>query len=196
MLIATRRSTISDPMGADAEILDFWFEEAGEAAWFKKDPAFDAELRRRFLHAHRQAAAGAFDDWRGTPLGCVALCLLLDQLPRNLFRDSPQAFATDAPARAVTRQALQQGFDRAAGIDDHHRCFLYLPLEHSEDLDDQTLAVRLFRERTDNADYVDYAERHRAIIARFGRFPHRNAVLGRPSTAEELRFLEEPGSSF
>ncbi|MGP1394004.1 MAG: DUF924 family protein [Inquilinaceae bacterium] len=183
-------------MAADAEILKFWFEEAGEAAWFKKDAAFDDELRRRFLDTYHRAAAGNHDDWQRTPLGCVALCLVLDQLPRNLFRDSPQAFATDASARAVTRRALKDGFDRAPGIDDHHRCFLYLPLEHSEDLDDQTLVVRLFRERTDNANYLDYAERHRVIIARFGRFPHRNAVLGRPSTEEERRFLEQPGSSF
>jgi uncharacterized protein (DUF924 family) len=123
------------------------------------------------------------------------LCILLDQVPRNIFRGTPRAFATDAQARAVARHAVERGFDLAIE-DKDRRLFLYLPLEHSEDLADQERCVSLCRERIGDAEYLRYVVRHRDIVARFGRFPHRNAILGRASTAEEEAFLNEPLSSF
>ena len=127
-------------------------------------------------------------------LGCLALCILLDQVPRNLFRGTPRAFILDPAAREVTRHALQQGFD--SGLKETERMFLYLPLEHSEDLSDQQDCVRLMGALPNGAEYLSYAERHRDVIARFGRFPHRNGILGRDSTEEELEFLKQSGSSF
>jgi uncharacterized protein (DUF924 family) len=138
--------------------------------------------------------SGDFDHWRETAAGCVALCILLDQAPRNLFRGDPRSFASDAAARAVTRHALARGLDR--DLPQEQRAFLYLPLEHSENLADQEACVRLFAGLDENPDGLDYAVRHRDIIARFGRFPHRNAVLGRTSTPEETEFLTQAGSSF
>jgi uncharacterized protein (DUF924 family) len=185
-------------------LLDFWFGAPGSPhhdqwreIWFKADPAFDEDLRARFAAAQRAAAAGAYDDWQSSADGCLALVLLLDQLPRNLYRDTPAAFASDEKARAVARHALAQGFDR--GLPDVRRCFLYLPFEHSEDLADQETSMSLFAALPSNAtndESLAYAKRHYEIIARFGRFPHRNAVLGRKSTPEEEAFLKEPGSSF
>ena len=183
-------------MVAKETVLQFWFEEHGREDWFKKSDEFDEKIRDRFLSGYEQAAAGGLDDWRQSPLGCVALCLVLDQFPRNLFRDDPRSYATDAAALAVTGLALDRGFDRDAALTGVHRLFLYLPLEHSEDLADQRRCVALIRERIGDPDFIDYAERHLRIVERFGRFPHRNAVLGRTSTPEEVAFLEQPGSSF
>ncbi|WP_029007559.1 DUF924 family protein [Azospirillum halopraeferens] len=176
------------------EIVDFWFDDAVKSYWFRRSDSFDRAVRDTLLEHHEAAAAGRLDHWKEDVDGCLALCILLDQVPRNVFRGSPRSFATDAAARAVTRHALAEGFDLECTADE--RMFLYLPLEHSEDMEDQRLAVALFRERVGLAEAVDYAERHLAIIERFGRFPHRNAVLGRPSTPEEEAFLKEPGSSF
>ncbi len=144
-----------------------------------------------------RAAAGRCADWALEAEPCLALILLLDQLPRNLFRGSAKAFATDAQAREAARAALARGFDRS--LPASWRQFIYLPFEHSEDLADQDLSVKLATALARDPAFaraLDYAERHRAIIARFGRFPHRNAALGRVSTAEEEAFLKEPGSSF
>lgn len=177
-----------------AEILDFCFADGATRKWFEKDAAFDRAVRERLGPLHEQAAVGALDHWRESPEGSLALCVLLDQVPRNLFRDDARAFATDAAARAVTRHALERGFDRH--LPQVQRLFLYLPLEHSETLEDQELCVRLVGALDGDPDWLDYAVRHRDIIARFGRFPHRNAALGRATTPEEARFLTEPGSSF
>lgn len=176
------------------DVLDFWFSDHARNRWFERDPSFDVEIRDRFLPAMQAAAEGRLDDWRRTPEGALALIVLLDQFPRNVHRGTAQAFATDAKARAVARHAVDAGFD--ADWDEDHRLFCYLPFEHSEDIEDQKTAVALFRERSRNPRYVDYAERHHDIIERFGRFPHRNAILGRESTAEEAAFLLEPNSSF
>jgi uncharacterized protein (DUF924 family) len=186
------------------DLLDFWFGAPGSPhhdqpreIWFKTDAAFDDELRARFTADQKAAAAGAYDDWRQSPDGCLALILLLDQLPRNLYRGTAAAFASDEKARAVARHALAQGFDRS--LPDVRRWFLYLPFEHSEDLADQETSVSLFAALPANAandDTLAYAKRHHDTIARFGHFPHRNAILGRASTAEEEAFLREPGSSF
>ena len=177
-------------------VLRFWFEEHGGDDWFQGGEVFDDKIRDRFLEVYEGGAAGGLDAWQGTALGCVALCLVLDQFPRNLFRGDPRSFATDAAARAVTNHAIAQGFDLDPALDADHRMFLYLPLEHSEDLADQRQCVDLVRERIGNERYIDFAVRHLEIIERFGRFPHRNAVLGRTSTDEEIEFLKQPGSGF
>lgn len=188
-----------------ADVLEFWFGAPGSAehgslrkCWFEKDPAFDAEIRRRFLALVDEAAAGRLDDWADRPEGLLALIVLLDQFPRNLFRDAPRAFATDAQALALAQQALAQGVD--AQLMPVARAFIYLPFEHSEDLAMQDRAVALFSALAQHgeafASYLDYAERHRDVIRRFGRFPHRNAILGRTSTPEEIAFLARPGAGF
>ena len=177
-----------------SEVLEFCFDAAPTARWFVKDAAFDAEVRARFADLHERAAAHKLDGWRKTPEGCVALCILLDQVPRNLFRGEARAFACDERARAVTRHAVGQRFDHT--LPQVQRLFLYLPLEHSESLADQNLSVRLIAQLFEDPRWLDYAMRHREVIARFGRFPHRNAALGRTSTPQEEAFLAEPGSSF
>ncbi|WP_207483347.1 DUF924 family protein [Arenibaculum pallidiluteum] len=176
------------------QVLEFWFGERARTMWWEKSDRFDAEVRATLGAAHAEAAAGALDDWREAPEPCLALVILLDQVPRNIHRGTPRAFATDAQARAVTRIALDRRFDD--GFDVDRRMFLYLPLEHSEDLADQELLVDLVRTRIGPGMYLDYAVRHRDIILRFGRFPHRNAILGRASTEDEVEFLKQPGSSF
>ncbi|MEZ4380175.1 MAG: DUF924 family protein [Nannocystaceae bacterium] len=181
-------------MPSPRDVLDFWFSDRVSAKWWVKDPDFDAEVAARLGELHRQAAAGALDDWAATAEGALARVLLLDQVPRNIYRDTPAAFASDAQARRATEAALDAGHD-AALPEPSQRLFLYLPLEHSESLADQERCVALMA-ALGNAMWHDYAVRHRDIVARFGRFPHRNAILGRESTAEELAFLEQPGSSF
>lgn len=176
------------------EILDFWFSPEVVAKHWDKDPAFDALIRQRFGAAHAEACAGRLEHWRGDAEGCLALVILLDQFSRNMFRGRPEAFACDPQARAVALDAIDRGLDLA--LPPERRAFFYLPLEHSEDLADQERCVALMQERAENPDYVAYAEAHRRIIARFGRFPHRNDILERASTPEELAFLQEPGSSF
>lgn len=179
-------------------LLTFWF--AGDPTtrrkeWFEKNPAFDAQCAS-FTDALRDAKAGLCDHWAATPLGALALLVLLDQLSRNLHRGSAEAFAADAKARAVARAAIAQGFDRQ--LTQVQRIFVYLPFEHSEILADQDESVRLFESLREalGDNTVDYAHRHRDVILRFGRFPHRNAALGRVNTAEEVAYLAEPGAGF
>jgi uncharacterized protein (DUF924 family) len=175
------------------DVIAFW-REAGPSRWFRKDEAFDREFRDRFLSLHEAASRGDLDhieDWQRTAEGALALCILLDQFPRNAFRGTPRMFATDAKALDVARAALRSGFD--AQVDGDLRQFFYLPFMHSEQLADQDLCVE-FTSRI-GEDSARYARMHRDIIARFGRFPHRNAVLGRVTTPEEQRFLDEGGFS-
>lgn len=183
------------------DILDFWFGDGATGgfreAWFGRDEAFDREIRDRFAGDYEKAAAGELDDWKDTPRGCLALILLLDQFPRNMFRGDPRAFATDARARQVARHTVETGLDRE--LEPAGRMFVYLPFEHSEDREDQRRSVELFEAL--DAEFgmpgiLGYAVRHREIVERFGRFPHRNEVLGRASTPGEVEFLKEPGSSF
>ncbi len=176
------------------EIVEYWFSEAVKPYWFASSPSFDRQVRDTLLEPHERAAAGGLDHWMDDVDGCLALCILLDQVPRNVFRGTPRAFATDGKARAVARHAVQHGFDLECGPEE--RSFLYLPFEHHEDLSSQRLSVQLFRERVGVSDSIDWAERHLAVVERFGRFPHRNAILGRESTPEELEFLKQPGSAF
>jgi uncharacterized protein (DUF924 family) len=175
------------------DLLAFWFAPENRERWFTPDPAFDAEIARRFAPLIADAMAGRLAGWVDEPRGALALCLLLDQFPRHVWRGTPRTFAGAAQARDVARAALEMGHDRALAPEERH--FLYLPFEHSESLADQERCVVLMGTLGD-AEWLDYAVRHRDIIARFGRFPHRNAILGRPSTAEEVAFLQQPGSSF
>jgi uncharacterized protein (DUF924 family) len=188
-------------------ILEFWFGKPGELdseygqfrkVWFQKQAAFDARIREQFLTDYQRAAAGDYHHWHTQPRPCLALILLLDQFPRNLFRGQPQSFATDAQAVAATQQAIAQNYE--AQLIPVERFFLYLPLEHSEALHHQDQCVARFEQLVETAPDLqhglDYAHRHRDIIARFGRFPHRNAILGRSSTPAEIEFLQQPGSRF
>lgn len=161
--------------------------------WFDKRPAFDTQLRDHFGPWVDPAANGELDDLATTARGTVALAVLLDQVPRNAWRDTPRSFAYDPAALRVARRAVAQGIDKSCLPVE--RLFLYLPFEHSEDLADQDTCIALI-ETLGNDQWLEYAHRHREIILRFGRFPHRNAVLGRPSKPEELDFLTRPGSSF
>ncbi len=165
--------------------------------WFKSTPEFDAALRARFIAAHERAAAGAYDALAGTPFRALALLVLLDQFPRNAFRGTPRMYATDAKALALAEPAIALDLDRLV----HHvpRVFFFTPYEHAEDKDVQRRSLTLAPRMADAPDYDRtkfYVERHAEIVLRFGRFPHRNAILGRASTPEEIAFLEEPHSSF
>ena len=170
------------------EILDFWFKEVPSERWFSSDPAIDAAIRERFEETWQTARAGALTDWKQSKEGALALIILLDQFPRNMFRGSAEAFATDALAREAARHAIDAGFDLELPV--AARSFVYLPLMHSESLADQDECVRLTVERL-RKDHFSYpfALRHRDAIARFGRFPARNAALGRGNTGEEIEFL-------
>lgn len=182
-------------LSAEAQaLLDFWFAAASEPLWFKQDDTFDRTLAEQFGGLAADAAAGRCRHWSDTPHGALALVILLDQLPRNLNRGSPAAYAGDAQARAAADAAIARGFD--VGLSDNERTFLYLPFEHSENLADQERAVALFSQIGLSEAGRRAVLRHREIIARFGRFPHRNAVLGRASTPPEIAFLAEPHSSF
>jgi uncharacterized protein (DUF924 family) len=182
------------------DLLKFWFGEPPgkqRPEWFVKDPKFDEELRRRFGELHAAAARRELEAWRDSPEPMLALVVLLDQLSRNLHRGDPRAFAQDAHARECAAQALMRGDDLE--LLPVQRQFLYLPLEHSESLADQERGVELMRSLDcfeETRGMSDYSVRHRDIVRRFGRFPHRNAILGRPSTAEETEFLTQPGSGF
>jgi len=175
------------------EILAFWFSERVKPKWFEPDAAFDAELVERFRPAHERAKAGELGSWTGTPDGALALVILLDQIPRNIERGRPAAFATDEQALAIAKRAVARGFD--AGLDPEKRQFLYLPFMHSERLEDQEHGLELYT-ALGLPEPLDFMRQHRDVIARFGRFPHRNEVLARKSTEEEIAFLKQPGSRF
>ena len=170
------------------EVLDFWFSPEVEENWFQPSAPLDAEITERFGALLKEAVKGGLAEWEAIADGALALVILLDQFPRNMFRDSPRAFASDGLALGVAGRAIEQGHDLAVPIE--RRVFFYLPLEHSEAVEDQNRCCALTAERCDVGSYLDYAERHRAVIERFGRFPHRNAVLGRQSTQEEIEYLE------
>lgn len=182
---------MSQPKAAD--ILYFWFEECSPKNWFKKDSDFDAMLKDRFGVTVERGLAGQLDDWAATQDSCLALILLLDQMTRNIYRDTPRAFAGDEVALALSLKMVEMNWlDTENGA---KRQFALMPMMHSEDITIQDASLPLFKTHTLEMVY-DYAVRHRDIVARFGRFPHRNAILGRPSTDEEKEFLTQPGSSF
>lgn len=190
-------------------ILNFWFKLPTDdsygryrKAWFIKDAEFDTQIRQQFLGDVQRASAGDYDDWQAAPLSAVALLILLDQFPRNLYRGDPRSFATDAKALGVAQSIVDAQADKA--LIPAQRFFVYVPFEHSEQMVHQDRCVALMRSL--NADFpnldqglkggLDYAIRHRDVIERFGRFPHRNEILGRESTPEEIEFLKQPGSRF
>lgn len=189
-----------------ADILDFWFGRTDSAIygksrreWFIKNTDFDYACRSSFLTLYQQAALGEVDSWKESPLGCLALIILLDQFPRNMFRDLPQAFATDGQALAYAKYAVKREYDRQ--LLPVQRWFVYLPFEHSESLEDQYRCIKLMSVLKDDPETIaaktlEYSYRHLEVIQRFGRFPHRNNILGRPNTPEETEFLKQPGSSF
>jgi uncharacterized protein (DUF924 family) len=193
-------------MSRAEDILAFWFDESQDnqayceerrQLWFAQAPQFDQEIRDRFTNDYQLAAERQLMDWQEVPRPALALIILLDQFPRNMFRGDSRAFATDPLAREVAAVLVQRGTDRQ--LLPVERMFVYLPFMHSENLTRQRQSVALFRQLAQDCSYMDsqsYALRHKEIIERFGRFPHRNAILGRPSTPEEIEFLQQPASSF
>ena len=178
-------------LASAVEVVSFW-RDAGPDRWFTKDAAFDAQIRERFSDTYEAAATGKLSDWEQSAQDALALLILLDQFPRNMFRGDPRTFATDPVARAVAAGAIVRGFD--SQVPAELRGFFYLPFEHSEDLADQERGIAFYRASGD-ADGLKWAEIHADIIRRFGRFPHRNAVLGRTTTPEEQKFLDDGGFS-
>ncbi|MEA3303854.1 MAG: DUF924 family protein [Pseudomonadota bacterium] len=171
-------------------ILDFWFSDEVEALWFRSTQSFDREIRDKFESLWQQGCNGELSPWEQTPQGSLALVILLDQLPLNMFRDQPQSFITEQASRDVAHRAIEKGFDKQ--LDNRHKHFLYMPLMHSEELSDQNRSVALL-EAAGMTDNLRWAKHHRDIIARFGRFPHRNQILNRKSTSEELEWLKSGG---
>lgn len=174
-------------------IINFWFVETKAEQWWKKDPAFDALIKKRFLPLHQQAIRGELEAWRDNALGSLAEIILVDQFSRNIFRNEPQSFAYDPLALCLAQNALRQGFDQALTLE--QKAFLYLPFMHSESPHIHERAVKLFQ-NAGLQENLAFEMRHKKIIDRFGRYPHRNSILGRISTPEELQFLQEEGSSF
>jgi len=200
IVVSEARDDNQNSASGAEKVLRFWFaDEPGSresmlhSRWFFPTPEFDRLCTTRFLASHEDAARGRLEDWKNDPRSCLALILLVDQFPRNMFRGTARAFATDAKARELTRHAVSAGFDRE--LSPVKRMFLYLPLEHSENLNDQLESVRLTSELvSENRDYSEillYAEQHLEVFRRFGRFPGRNDALGRQSTQEEIDFLND-----
>ncbi len=203
---------MSDSLTSATDILYFWFgdldadgmaDEAHSSQWWQKSEAFDTLIRERFARLHDRAVLGHLDHWTHTPDGRLAFVILLDQFSRNMFRDTPQMYAADPLALTVAKEGIEQRVDIQLPF--HHRVFLYMPLMHAENLETQNRCVELFERLAEQSrgraaeaarGNLDFAIAHRDIVARFGRFPHRNEILGRESTPEEKAFLEQPGSSF
>jgi len=169
------------------DIIEFWFSDETRKLWFNSTPEFDQLLRERYLVTWEQAGRGELDHWMQSAEGCVALVIVLDQFPLNMFRGDAQGFATEARSRDVARVAIERGVDKLLGAD--MKAFLYMPFMHSENLEDQDLALALF-DQPGLESNLRFAHHHRDIVARFGRFPHRNAALGRTSTAAEIEYLD------
>ena len=174
-------------------VLDFWFNELSTKDWFVKSEAIDRRITERFAELHLAQSRSVPDAWRASPEARLARIIVLDQFPRNMYRGSPLSFATDGLALKAAKAAIAVGADAAVSAD--RRIFFYMPFEHAEDLAEQNRAVALC-EALGNANYLDYARQHQAIIEPYGRFPHRNPILGRPSTPEEEAYLAKPGAGF
>jgi uncharacterized protein (DUF924 family) len=188
-------------MKSPQEVLDFWFTTERpphyRPQWFVKSKSFDDEIRQNFLQLHQGVRAGHYTEWLKTAEGTLAAVIVLDQFSRNMFRDTPQAFESDAMALHLTREAIIS--EKDLELDPVQRWFLYLPLEHSENLRDQEISVEIFADlqtQLPNTKVLEYAEKHRDVIARFGRFPHRNSILGRKSTPEEIDFMKHVRAGF
>ncbi len=175
------------------EVLRFWFDDLSPDDWFESGEGVDNLIRERFQELHEALREQVPETWRSSARGCLAAVIVLDQFPRNMYRGTSRAFAADGAALSLAKEALVRGFDRELSTDE--RKFLYMPFEHSENPAEQARSMELFGTLENELD-LDYARRHKEIIDRFGRFPHRNAVLGRISSPEEIEFIKEPGSSF
>jgi uncharacterized protein (DUF924 family) len=175
------------------DVIHFWFTEIEMENWWQKNAEFDDLIARRFASVHHEASLGLLSKWRETPEGALAEIIVLDQFSRNMFRNKPEAFAQDSLALVLTQEAVRRGLDQL--VPTRQRAFFYLPFEHSEADSMQEESLKLFSTLGDTTA-LDFAKQHKAIIDRFGRFPHRNAILGRKSTEAEQEFLREPGSSF
>lgn len=180
-----------ETVASATEVMAFWFSPPVQPLWFASTPAFDATLRTRFLKTYQAAVSGQLADWATTAEGALALTIVLDQFPLNMFRGQPASFATEAAARVVADQAIARGFDQT--LPPEQRSFLYLPFMHSETWADQERSVRLYQQ-PGLEESLRFARHHAGLIRRFGRFPHRNAILGRVSTAEELAYLASPSA--
>lgn len=172
------------------EVLDYWYTALTPEQWWKRDDAVDEEVRGRFADVYARLAKNVPEHWLSSPLGRLAAVIVLDQFPRNMFRDDPRAYATDHTALEIASETVRAGDDQR--LTPEQRSFLYMPFQHSEDGAIQARSVELFRSLGD-AEQLDFAQKHKQVIDRFGRFPHRNAVLGRETTLEEEAFLKEPG---
>lgn len=168
------------------EIVEYWFSEKVKKLWFNSTPEFDMELNQKYLALYERAASGQLNQWKSEPLGALALVIILDQFPLNMFRRQPRSFATEALSREVAEYAISHGFD--AELTKEQKGFLYMPFMHSEDLQDQDKSVSLF-EKAGLKENLRFAKHHREIVRRFGRFPHRNGILGRESSRDELDYL-------
>lgn len=180
-------------MHSPQEVVAFWFQ-LGAERWFTVDPDLDARIRDRFEDTYDKALVGACDDWASTPRGALALVIVLDQFPRNMFRGTARMYEADAIALATTKRAVEAGFD--SDLTQPERMVLYMPFQHSENGADQDRSVRLYEALTELPKAIESARRHRDVVARFGRFPHRNTILGRETTADEATFLEQPDAHF
>ena len=183
---------MSKPTTPD-DILNFWFSERVKRMWFKKSADFDREIKQRFFNTYQRGKTGALADWRNSSKNVLALIIVLDQFPRNMFRNTSQAFATDKQAVELTKYAVSNNYQQ--NLSPEEQAFLYMPLMHSENKQDQAKCVELFT-KLGREDNLKFAIEHKEIIDRFDRFPHRNKILGRESTSEEKEFLTQPGSSF
>lgn len=175
-------SAMSNPKA----IIDYWFSEEISKAWFTSTPEIDTQMRGLFNDLWVQAKAGELDDWKASGEGCLALCIVLDQLPLNMFRDTAKSFSTEQQSVAITKYAIEKGLDQE--VDKQHVSFLYMPLMHSENIDDQDLSVESF-EKAELENNLRFAKHHRDLIIEFGRFPHRNEILGRESSEAEVEYL-------
>lgn len=179
------------------EVLSFWFDEIEPQQWFQKNDAFDDEVSERFRCSYDMARRDLCAAWTKDADGALALCILLDQFPRNMFRDTPKAFETDDKARLISREAINKGLDKLLSAKARQRSFLFIPFMHSEELEDQEFCVSLFKAiQGDDPMGYEFALKHLDVIKEFGRFPHRNDILGRASTEEEIRYLSKPDSGF
>ena len=181
-------------IAAAEEIIDFWFVESEPRQWFGKDADFDQTITTRFLATHQAASLGELYGWRQTPAGRLAEIIVLDQFSRNIYRDQPQAFAYDSMALVLAQEAIANQADQALPVS--QRVFVYMPFMHSESLAIHQQALELYSQPELPEDNYRFELKHKAVIEQFGRYPHRNEILGRPSTPEEVRFLQQPGSSF
>lgn len=177
----------------EKDVLDFWFHTLSPADWWKKDDALDQQISQQFMGLHRKATLGELHEWRYSALGALAEVILLDQFSRNIFRGKRESFAYDGMALVLAQMALHQGFDRA--VSPSERAFFFMPFMHSESMVIHSHAKKLFQQ-PGMETYYDFEQQHAAIIEHFGRYPHRNAILGRPSTSEEQDFLERPSPAF